>query len=251
MILNMLVPPPAPLPPPPPTPAVTTAAEEDDVGPWHQRLGLVLGIDTGLDGGLALIDPSDRRIVQLRAMPTYKVVTNVGKKEVRRVDPFRLADIVREMLACGMRSAVMETAGGLPKQSAPAAYAFGFSGGVILGTLAALEVPVDLYPSATWKVQAQVPKTVEAIYGKACEVFGEDECLRWGMRNPERTIKTRAGKKLKIAELDRGAVNDGLCEAALLVEWYVRQLEKKAGSKKGLPAWSRASAHRAIVSAGG
>lgn len=112
------------------------------------RHATVCGIDPGLAGAIAFI--SDRgEFVAVYDMPTLKATT--GR---RQVDPHALAGILREHSPA---FTLLERVGVRPGEGAVGAFGFGQSYGVVLGILAALELPHAAILPATWKRNAGVP----------------------------------------------------------------------------------------------
>lgn len=100
-----------------------------------------LGIDPGLDGALALIDDNGT-LVGIWDMP----VIRVGKGTRRVVDGVALFLLLRER--CPYALPILEKVGGMPRQSAPAAFNFGYGCGLIVQGLHALRIPdPDRHPA--------------------------------------------------------------------------------------------------------
>jgi crossover junction endodeoxyribonuclease RuvC len=103
----------------------------------------VLGVDPGLDGALAVIETSlDALLVQ--DMPVAKSGTGTR----REVVPVLLAELIR---AWRPDVAWVEKVHAMPKQGVSSTFTFGLGYGVVLGVLAALDVPVRLVTPLAWK----------------------------------------------------------------------------------------------------
>lgn len=109
-----------------------------------------LGIDPGLNGGLALLSP-DGLLVEV--MPTVK-----DAKGKRTVDGAELARLIR-----GWRPtcAIVEKVGARPKQGVCSMFSFGHGLGVVHGVLLALGIPLNQIEPRTWQ------KTMFAMGGSA------------------------------------------------------------------------------------
>lgn len=92
-----------------------------------------LGIDPGLGGALALIDDNGS-FVGIWDLP----VIRVGKGSRRAVDGVELFRVLADRSRYAVP--VLEKVGGLPRQSAPAAFTFGYGYGLIVQSLHALRM---------------------------------------------------------------------------------------------------------------
>lgn len=99
----------------------------------------ILGLDPGLDGGVALL--ADGNLL-LRVMP----VRQEGGK--RRVDAERLAELLRSWKP---DEAVLERVGAMPGQGVSSMFTFGKCVGTVVGVLAALQIPVVEVQPRVWQ----------------------------------------------------------------------------------------------------
>lgn len=106
---------------------------------------LLLGVDPGLSGAMAIIDPLTHNPVGIFDMPTHEI------KGKRRLDLYGLAEILREY-APKIRLALIEQVASAPKQGLASTFAFGESFGVIQGIVAALQIPMLTVRPAAWKI---------------------------------------------------------------------------------------------------
>lgn len=109
----------------------------------------ILGVDPGLTGAIALLNPSGE-LITLDDMP----VMRVGKKN--QVDPWGVAQVVRQNLAlsAGNVSAIVEKVGAMPNQGTVSMFNFGFSVGVIHGALAMGDIDFKTITPQAWKKRA-------------------------------------------------------------------------------------------------
>jgi crossover junction endodeoxyribonuclease RuvC len=114
---------------------------------------LILGVDPGLRGSLALLYAKDRRLLSVTDVATRMH----GSK--RQLDAEALA-IYLEMYVGRISFAVVEDVsamtytdaeGRVRGQGAAASFSFGFSAGVIEGSLAALGITIKKVRPAVWK----------------------------------------------------------------------------------------------------
>ena len=116
---------------------------------------MILGIDPGLDGGLAIIDGSS--IELLETIPTQ----TKGGFIKRQVDAQKLSNILRVYpdLVC-----YLEGVASRPGQGVASVFSFGDTYGAIRGVLGALNIPVYTVSPYKWK--------------KALEVSSKDDSLK-------------------------------------------------------------------------
>lgn len=89
---------------------------------------MIIGIDTGISGGMALLDSN--KLVDCRSTPTYwKDVagkTKAGnKKRRRKIDYLELMEILAGWHKQGANDIIIESVHSLPRDSATAAFSFG------------------------------------------------------------------------------------------------------------------------------
>lgn len=147
---------------------------------------LVLGIDPGKTGALALVQ--DRRVLEILDMPTK--VLRRGKNEC---DPFLVGNwIAAQQVLYGIDHCILERVSSRPGQGVASTFDFGHSFGVVRGAVAALEIPTTLVTPAEWKKKLRVPAAKNAARGRASELMPQ-----------------AAGRWLRVKD-------DGRAEAALL-----------------------------------
>lgn len=112
----------------------------------------VLGIDPGLDGGLAFLTRDG--IVKLYKMPTRPKLLKSGKKR-REIDEDKLAEIIRIEAPDVAWVEDVHAIGGKGikgrKDGVVGAFAFGEGKGVLKGVLGALGIPRRYVAPAAWK----------------------------------------------------------------------------------------------------
>ncbi len=120
---------------------------------------LVIGIDIGATGAIALVDESGE-LIDVADMP----VLNDGPTARRAVNAPLLAAIVTRW---GASRAFVEFVGARPGEGVVGAFAFGRSRGVVEGVLAACAVPATHIAPAAWKRAVGVPPGQEGAKGRA------------------------------------------------------------------------------------
>ena len=104
----------------------------------------IVGIDPGAHGAIALL--TDGHLEAVFDMPVLYI--RRGKTDKAEVDGYALAPLLRSLEA---DIAYVEQVGGLPGQSASAAFNFGRACGAPEYQLKAIGVRVELVAPATWK----------------------------------------------------------------------------------------------------
>ena len=148
----------------------------------------VLGVDPGASGAIAFYFPAHDRLT-VDDMPV------VGKD----VDAATLAARIKQF---GPTHAVVEQVASRPGQGVSSVFRFGAGYGIVLGVIAALEIPVHLVTPAKWK--------------KACGLDSDKEKSRaLALRHwPSRS------------DLFGRRRDDGRAEAALLARYYAEKVMK-------------------------
>jgi crossover junction endodeoxyribonuclease RuvC len=104
---------------------------------------IFLGIDIGLQGGVARLDDSGE-LIGVDDMP----VLNDGPAGRRAINAPLLAALIYKSHAA---EAFVETVGARPGEGAVGAFAFGRSRGVIEGVLGAAGIPATMITPVAWK----------------------------------------------------------------------------------------------------
>lgn len=138
---------------------------------------LVLGIDPGHSGALAVYDSDAKRIVSIDDMPTWFQVVGTKKKRPR-IDALALADLFETYEMMGVGMIVIEAVGGRPSQSASAAFVFGYGYGLLYMCGLYSRIPLETVQPGTWKrvmnIQGKGKADDTAIMQRANELFGDD-----------------------------------------------------------------------------
>jgi crossover junction endodeoxyribonuclease RuvC len=164
---------------------------------------IVVGIDPGLDGALALHDGS--AIVALIDMPTFAIVR--GKTKRRDLDGQTICTWLKEHRP---EHVYIEQAQAIPRQSAYATGIFFQVYGQVLGILTAHAIPYTVVPPVLWKRALKVPAGKDAARARASQLFPDAAC-RWPLKK-----------------------HDGRAEAALIASYGARELGQRGGSRAGV-----------------
>lgn len=151
-----------------------------------------LGIDVGLNGAIALVE--DGQLLEVHDMPTLSLERN--NKTKRMVNAQALALIIRGAKA---DAAYLERLNAMPGQGVTSMFSMGQSLGVVLGVLAACEVPTTTIPPRTWQKTLDVPQGKDGSRYRAAQLFPES------------------------ADLFKRVKDDGRSDAALIAAYGARQ----------------------------
>ena len=155
---------------------------------------LVLGIDPGSSGAMAVYDTQSRSLVgKVYDMPIWW--QTVGKRKRKRIDAMAIADLMDEFEVMGVELIVMEAVGGRGGESGSGSFAFGYGVGVLYMAAFYSGIVIESVPPQTWKQILNVPGKSKAddsaIIARANELFPND---RDKFKGP------KGGKKLDRAE---------------------------------------------------
>ena len=120
---------------------------------------IILGIDPGLSGALALYDTSEQT-VEVFDMPVLELVRN-GKKK-GEVSAQALAN---HLAGRKVNSAFLERVNAMTGQGVTSVFSFGRSTGIVEGVLAAYDIPTTLVTPQAWQ---------KAVGQRAVEQVGND-----------------------------------------------------------------------------
>ena len=118
-----------------------------------QQPDLILGIDPGFTGALALYSPQDRRIIDVHDMPlctTNPSVLNNTQHERQGIDRKALADLIGP-LASRIALAVVERVHASPGAGVTSMFRFGEGYGLLLGILVANGIKTITPAPSVWK----------------------------------------------------------------------------------------------------
>ena len=115
---------------------------------------MILGIDPGLDGGLAIISGS--HIELLETIPTEKKTGFIK----RQVDAQKLSNIIRVYpdIVC-----YLEKVASRPGQGVGSVFSFGDTYGAIRGVLGALNIPTYYVSPQKWKKELKISSKEDSL----------------------------------------------------------------------------------------
>lgn len=108
---------------------------------------LIMGIDPGLSGAIAIYDPRARAPVAIHDMP----IVARGANDRRHVDLYQLSALIDGYSAdCAL--AIIEEVSAMPRDGVASAFRFGQATGIITGIVAANYIPHITVRPAVWKM---------------------------------------------------------------------------------------------------
>ncbi len=170
-----------------------------------KTLRIVIGIDPGLTGAVAVINERGG-FIAVSDTPTMKVAkSNGGKRNTYlAADMYRLLTGITSVydVAC----AAIEYQASRPGQGAPATFSQGYGYGLWTMALAAAGVPYEIVQPRKWKADMRIPTGAD----KSASVLMATQLF------PHAPLRTERGREL-----------DGRSEALLLAEHLRRKLVKQ------------------------
>lgn len=135
---------------------------------------LIVSADPGLTGAICAYDTVEGR-VQVHDMPTLKKSTSVSSRHVLdEVEILILLGMYRDL---GCKHFILEQVNGLPGQSAPRAFNFGWGYGVLRVAALANGLQLHTIPPATWKNAMRAPKDKLSSIQRASELLPHSAAL--------------------------------------------------------------------------
>ncbi len=165
---------------------------------------MILGIDPGLTGALALYDPATRRIANAKNLPTFEIKRNGKLKGV--LDTHALVATLREW-APQITHAYLEQVGPMPKQGVSSVWSFCRSHCAPETTLICLNIPFTPVPPQVWKKAVGTTADKDHALLRASQLMPHD-IDRW---TPKRGI---------INKLEC----EGIAEAALMAYYGAQKI---------------------------
>jgi crossover junction endodeoxyribonuclease RuvC len=125
-----------------------------------------LGVDPGVNGGLAVVEITDGAAPMLVECIDIPVIGSAAKE---RVDAAAIRNFIDQHKPI---HALIERAQAMPKQGASSGFKYGRAVGAIEATIALCSVPVEIVEPSAWKRFWHLPgKDKEAARQKALQLF--------------------------------------------------------------------------------
>jgi crossover junction endodeoxyribonuclease RuvC len=120
-----------------------------------------LGIDPGINGGLAVIESA--KVIDAIDVPV------IGSAAKERVDGIAIREWIEEHRPS---FAFIERAGAMPKQGSSSGFKYGRAAGALEATIALSGIPIQIIEPAVWKRALRLSgKDKEAARQRALELF--------------------------------------------------------------------------------
>jgi len=142
---------------------------------------LILGVDPGITGAMALYDPNKNELVSIIDMPVHTVQVNSVARKLQ--DVWAISRYL-DVNAAAIRLAMIEEPHAMPKQGVSSSFSFGRSLGEIVGAVAANFIRMQFVRPAKWKREMGLThdkehsrRAASARWPKAAELFarGKDD----------------------------------------------------------------------------
>ena len=130
----------------------------------NPKPNLILAIDPGVTGALALYNLSTSQLEDVQDLPSK----HVGKKI--RIDSAILA-LTIENVAPRVRFALIEEVGAMPKNGSVSMFSFGHTAGTIHGIITANMIPQIYVHPGVWKGALGLSSNKEESLAKAIKLF--------------------------------------------------------------------------------
>lgn len=127
----------------------------------------VCGIDPGLHGAIALVDPL-LGTIEVEDIPTHEI--KIGKSVKHRLDYHQLTQWL-DLRAATISVAIIENVHSMPEQGVASAFSFGEVFGAIKMAVAAASIPVQFVEPATWKRDLRLSSDKDASRRLASQTF--------------------------------------------------------------------------------
>ena len=122
---------------------------------------VILGIDPGLSGALALLTPAG---VSVFDVPTLKA--RARGREVNKAAVARWIDAAGHIDHC-----VIESVAARPGQGVSSMFKFGYVAGFLAGVVSAHFIPISMVTPQKWKREMLVPKEKDGARARASELL--------------------------------------------------------------------------------
>lgn len=140
---------------------------------------MIIGVDPGLSGSLAVYDPDSMEIALINMPIIWIEMKTKGKngkfKRRRKVNYTVLANFFKAAALKGIDEVWIEKVGGMPRDGVVSAFSFGESVGAVKMATAMVRLPCyEVTPQAWKKNMGLIGKDKEASVKLASDLFGKD-----------------------------------------------------------------------------
>ena len=139
---------------------------------------VIIGCDPGITGALAILEGES--LVDVFDMPTRTKRVNGADRPV--IDEQGITDMIHEWALKGAKRFIIERVGGLPGQSAPRAFTFGYGFGVVLSVARMLHFDVVQATPLKWRgaleIHSRGRNTKHGSMEQATQFWGDEHWKR-------------------------------------------------------------------------
>lgn len=126
----------------------------------------LIAVDPGITGALAF---SDVGLGRLDIVDMPSMVTGPGLR--KGINETELEALLRTFSEMGYNTMFVEQVGGMPGQSAPNAFVFGYGAGLLRGIARGLGMRIEPVRPQVWKARLKVPADKAAARARASELL--------------------------------------------------------------------------------
>jgi crossover junction endodeoxyribonuclease RuvC len=132
---------------------------------------IVLGVDPGIHGGLAIVSDDGGRAVMINVID----IPVVGSGARERVDAIAVQNFIRDQ---GPTFALVERAQAMPRQGASSGFKYGRAVGALEAAIVLCAIPLEIIEPTAWKRFWHLPaKDKERSRQRALELFPSAHAL--------------------------------------------------------------------------
>lgn len=134
---------------------------------------VIIGIDPGLTGAIAVLDASGKSIIQLADMPT------APDNKKQKVSGMGLKKILGQYTPTDVQMVYLERVSARPGQGVVSMFSFGRSVGAVEAVINLLELPLTYITPQQWKRSAGLLRTEkDASRGKVLDLYPNADVFR-------------------------------------------------------------------------
>jgi crossover junction endodeoxyribonuclease RuvC len=127
---------------------------------------LIIGVDPGFSGAIAVYSPSQKSIIAVTDMPT----TSKSAQSKPQIVLSELQEFIAPY-ALYSRLAIIEDVGAMPGQGVVSMFRFGFATGIMHGMLGSFGIPITTVKPSIWKPSLGLQREKHHAIEKAKQLF--------------------------------------------------------------------------------
>lgn len=143
---------------------------------------MIVAVDPGLTGAICFYD---WRTGQMDVVPMPTQTKQLAGRKLKTViDEGEVLSNLQAFAAMGATHLFIEAVGGMPGQSAPAAFNFGHGYGAVRMAALACGLPIEAVPAAVWKAEMRAPRDKDGARSRASELIPTHRHL-WSLKKDD------------------------------------------------------------------